>query len=153
MEKNTQWKESNLHQMFVNVKMEQMMSSVNVQNSAIASEEGRVFMRSLKCNWKKFQMFKMTATGHDSGVSETLVPHASCLGCPQMLCKALITPSETLAWVKQFARCHPLPWQTGGLEKMGSLGHCLYPHQPPPLSSSNGCRRSHQGGEPLLNPS
>ncbi|XP_041612796.1 uncharacterized protein LOC121491656 isoform X2 [Vulpes lagopus] len=41
MEKNTQWKESNLHQMFVNVKMEQMMSSVNVQNSAIASEEGR----------------------------------------------------------------------------------------------------------------
>ncbi|XP_077758268.1 uncharacterized protein LOC144316322 isoform X2 [Canis aureus] len=91
MEKNTQWKESNLHQMFVNVKMEQMMSSVNVQNSAIAS--GRK------------------------------------------------------------ARCHPLLWQTGGLEKMGSLGHCLYPHQPPPLSSSSGCRRSHQGGEPLLNPS
>lgn len=52
----------------------------------------QVSMRRLKCSWKKSQMLKMTATSRDNGISETLVSHASELGCPQEPCKALFIP-------------------------------------------------------------
>lgn len=43
------------------------------------------------------------------------------------------------------------PGEDGGFSALG--GHPLYPHQPPPLCSSNACGRSHWDEELLLNPS